>query len=390
MDIQLYLEPLSQHYDTVPYGAKSKTLGKSMTIYSAKGSFPDLDHIHIALIGVKEERWAIQNEGCANGVDVIRKYLYDLFLPSNKIKIADLGNIISGHTVNDTYFALSKVLAALMHQGILPVIIGGSQDLTFANYLAYESLGQIINIVQVDSSFDIGTTEDDMSSKTYLTKIITHKPNFLFNFTNIGYQSYFVDPNAVSLMQNLFFDVYRLGMVRSDLQEVEPMVRNADMLSFDVSAIRQSDAPGNGNASPNGFYGEEACQITRYAGISDKLTSIGFYEYNPLFDKNETTAHLIAQMIWYLIEGYCNRKNENPVKQKSDAQKYVVSTGDHHDIIFYKNKKSDRWWMEVPCPVNLKSKFERHYLVPCSYRDYEQACNLEVPNRWWQAYQKIM
>ena len=249
---------------------------------------------------------------------------------------------------------------------------------------------QTINIVAVDSSFDIGDGEKKLDSQSYLSKIILHKPNILFNFSNVGYQSYFVDQNSVELMDKLFFDTHRLGKIRKNMESVEPIVRNADLVSFDVSAIRQSDAPGNGNASPNGFYGEEACQITRYAGMSDKLTSIGFYEINPAFDANKQTVHLVAQMIWYFIDGFYSRKQDYPIVDKSEYTKYRVSIKDHeHEIIFYKSNKSDRWWMDVPYPINHQIKFERHHMVPCSYSDYETACNDELPDNWWQTYQKL-
>ena len=192
-------------------------------------------------------------------------------------------------------------------------------------------------------------------------------------------------------MKNLYFDVYRLGAVRENLEEVEPLVRNADMISVDVSAVRQSDAPGNGNASPNGFYGEEICKIIRYAGLSDKLSSIGFYEVNPRLDVNNQTAHLVAQMMWHFVDGYYNRKHDHPYKDKKDYVKYTVSIKDHKDqLIFYKSKKSDRWWMDVPVKNNYKNIYEKHHLVPCSYSDYETACKDDVPDRWWQAYQKLM
>ena len=185
-------------------------------------------------------------------------FLQSFSVNNSNIRIADLGNIKRGFEINDTYFAVKSVVAELIQNKIIPVIIGGGQDLTFANYQAYESLGQIINIVQIDSSFDLGESEEENSSRSYVSKIITHQPNYLFNFTNIGYQTYFVDQDAIDLMKNLFFDTYRLGIVRADLEEVEPIVRNADMVSVDISAVRQSDAPGNGNSTPNGFYGEEA------------------------------------------------------------------------------------------------------------------------------------
>jgi hypothetical protein len=249
---------------------------------------------------------------------------------------------------------------------------------------------QTINIVSVDSSFDIGDGDKELNSQSYLSKIILHKPNLLFNYSNVGYQTYFVEQNAVGLMDKLYFDAHRLGQVRKNMENVEPIVRNADVLSFDISAIRQSDAPGNGNASPNGFYGEEACQICRYAGMSDKLSSIGIYEINPAFDNNKQTAHLASQMIWYFIDGFYNRKQDYPIVDKSEYTKYRVSITNHeHEIIFYKSNKSDRWWMDVPYPVNHQIKFERHHMVPCSYSDYETACSDEMPDKWWQTFQKL-
>ena len=391
MDIEIYFKPI--HLTGYEYAEKShrRRLGDVVKSYNTASGFPDLDNIDIAIFGINEDRNAINNEGCASAPDIIRKKLYKLFEGGNKTKIADLGNIKKGNTINDTYFAVTSVVSELLKNDIIPVLIGGSHDLTYANYQAYESLEQVINIVAVDSVFDLGKSEEDFNSQSYLSKIILHQPNYLFNYTNIGYQTYLIDQEAIGLMKNLFFDIYRLGNVRANIEEVEPIVRNADLVTFDISAIRQSDAPANGNASPNGFYGEEVCQIARYAGMSDKLTSIGFYEVNPKLDRQEQTLHLVAQMIWYFIDGFYNRKHDFPLKEKENYIKYLVSIKDHKDeIVFYKSKKSDRWWMEIPIKTNMKPKYERHYLVPCSYQDYQTACKDDIPDRWWQAYQKLI
>lgn len=364
--------------------------GKIINAYLKDGDFPSLENVQLAIIGVEEDRKALNNEGCGLAADYVRENFYKLFQGSYSTKIVDLGNIKKGNSIDDSYFAVTDVLTQLLKKNIVPIIIGGSQDLTYCNYLAYQKMEQTINIVAVDSSFDIGEGDKTLDSQSYLSKIILHKPNILFNFSNIGYQSYFVDQNSVELMNKLFFDAHRLGKVRKKMEDVEPIVRNADLLSFDISAVRQSDAPGNGNASPNGFYGEEACQITRYAGMSDKLSSIGFYEINPAFDTNKQTAHLVAQMIWYFIDGFYNRKQDYPIVDKSEYTKYRVSIKDHdHEVVFYKSNKSDRWWMDVPYPVNHQIKFERHHMVPCSYSDYETACTDELPDSWWQTYQKL-
>ncbi len=388
MDISIFFKPLdASRFDT--YQDQKTVMGNAVKKFLDPEKFPDLTGCHIAFIGCEEDRGSVRNDGCAKAPDIIREKYYQLKKAQHPYQVVDLGNIRLGESLKDTYAALSTIMIELIKDGILPVILGGSQDLTYAQYLAYQQLEETVNIVSVDAKFDLGSTEEEIRSSTYLGKIILHEPNFLFNFSNIGYQTYFVGNDQVELMDKLFFDAYRLGQVRKDMEEVEPIVRNADILSFDMTSIRQSDAPGNGNASPNGFYGEEACQIIRYAGLSDKLTSIGFYEANPLFDNHDQTSHLIAQMIWYFIDGYYNRKKDMPVSNKAGFVKYRVALKkSEQEIIFYKSEKSSRWWMEVPFP-NSKVKYHRHHLVPCSYKDYETACRDEMPERWWQAFQKI-
>lgn len=391
MDISLYFEPLELPDFNFKSEEVSHKLGDLIRSYVDKDSFPEYGDVDMAIIGVKEDRKSVDNEGCAHAPDYVRTELYKLFRGDYSPRIADLGNIKQGHSIEDTYFALSSAISELIKNKTIPIIIGGSQDLTYANYLAYESLGQVINVVAVDSMFDLGKNEDELDSRTYLNKIILHQPNFLFNYTNVGYQSYYVDPGSINLMKNLYFDVYRLGNIRENMEEIEPLARNADMFTVDISAVRQSDAPGNNNAGPNGFYGEEMCRIMRYAGLSDKLSSIGFYEVNPQFDRGNKTARLVSQMIWYFIEGYYNRLHDHPYQDKNEYVKYTVSIKEHKDqLVFYKSKKSDRWWMDVPVKKHYKNVYERHHLVPCSYNDYEVACKDDVPDRWWQAYQKLM
>ena len=391
MDISVYFEPVESVNNGYGKRDHKKRMGDEITAFREGGPFPSLENIDIAIIGVKEDRRAVSNAGSGEGPAAIREKFYNLFEGPYDTRIADLGNIISGNTVDDTYYALCNVCSELLKSNVVPIILGGSQDLTYANYLAYENLGQTINMFCLDPLFDLGSADKEINSRSYLSKIILHQPNFLFNYTNAGYQTYLVDKEAIVLMEKLYFDTYRLGVVRSNIEEVEPMIRNADLFSFDISSVRYSDAPGNGNCSPNGFYSEEACQIIRYAGLSDKLTSIGFYEYNPLYDNNGQTAMMVAQMIWYFIDGFYNRKKDYPAKDKEGFIKYHVTFKDQSEtIVFYKSKKSDRWWMEVPLQTELKNKYERHYLVPCSYNDYKTALNEDIPERWWLTFKKFM
>jgi formiminoglutamase len=387
-DISSFFSPVDVSV-LIPEELNALQLGSIFTIYKEGEDFPELENAEIAIIGIAESRNSVNNEGSMYASNAVRKYLYKLFSGEFNAKVLDLGDIKAGHSTEDTYYAVRTTVDALIRKNIIPIMIGGSQDLSYPQFLGYKDLEQTINIVSIDSMFDIGDPEADITSNSYLGKIILHQPNYLFNFSNVGYQTYLVDPHSLKMMERLFFDVYRLGHVRDKIEDAEPIIRQADMITFDITAIKNSDAPAHPNASPNGFYSEEACQMMRYAGMSDKLSSIGFYELNPEYDINGKTAHLLAQMIWCFLDGFYSRKNDFPSRSNADYLRFHVVLEDKYDINFYKSKKSDRWWMEIPYPSHKDLKFERHTLIPCSPKDYDMAMNNEIPDRWWQTYQKL-
>lgn len=392
MSLSDFFSPINPEGFSPKQGYLTSQLGLKAVFYAE--SFPDLTEktFDIAVFGVKDDRGSENNDGCALAPDYFREQFYSLNEGAFESKIVDLGNIIAGEQITDTYFAIKTVIAELIKLDILPIIIGGGQDLTYAQYMAYESLEQKVDLVVVDSKFDIDEDENEgiaTTSNAYLSKIFLHQPNYLFNYSNIGYQTYYVSQDSLRVMNKLYFDVHRLGEFLGDITTAEPIIRNANMISFDMGAIRSADACANVNAGPNGFYGEDACRITRYAGMSDKLTSIGFYEFNPVFDKNGQTAMLLAQMVWYFIDGFYNRKQDLPLVPKSQYMVYRTSLKDGTgEMIFVKSKRSDRWWMQVPYPTGI-SKNERYHLVPCRYDDYNTAVNGEMPDLWWRTFQKL-
>ncbi len=390
MNLKDFFSPIDIASITPKHGFYTSHMAANMQIYVS--DFPDLEETDIAIIAIAEDRQSFDNQGCALGSTYIREKFYTLSQGNFTMRLADLGTIIQGATVRDTYVALYTIVDELIRNNIVPIIIGGSQDLTYAQYLGYQQLDKKVNLLVIDSHLDIDDVEDDAeaTSISYLNKIITHEKGNLFNFCNLGYQTYFVDQKILSILEKLYFDAYRLGEITDDITKAEPLIRDADMISFDISSIRSSEANGHANASPNGFYGDQACRLTRYAGMSDKLSSIGFYEYNPAYDNQKQTAFLIAQMIWYFIEGYYNRKNDLPQDSKREFTKYRTTIKNtDHELVFFKSRKTDRWWMQIPYPSN-KSKNERFHLVPCTYADYQLAVNSEMPDRWWKTYQKLI
>jgi arginase family enzyme len=297
--------------------------------------------------------------------------------------IADLGTILAGNSLEDTYFALRKVTADLIKKKIIPIVIGGSQDLTFALYRAFDDLEQMVNLVSIDSKFDFGKENDVVSAESYLTKIIIEEPNNLFNYCNIGYQTYYNSQEEIDLIEKLFFDSYRLGEISNDIALAEPIFRDADLVSLDLSSVKSSDSGNFMSFVPNGFNGKEICSLARYAGISDKVSVFGVFNHN----NSAQESVLIAQIIWYFIEGFHYRSHEYPFGSRENYIKYSVPL-EEEVLVFHKSDKTDRWWIEIPFISNGNNKLSRNALLPCSYDEYLAACNQELPERWWKAQRK--
>ena len=351
--------------------------------------FPDWQNSDIAIIGIVEERGSKLNKGIEKGADEVRKKLYHLKKGTGDYKVVDLGNLRCGVSLEDSYLRLKEVCEQLLQNNVLPIILGGSHDMDYGQFLAYESTNNLISVLNVDSSVDMYGSNEFGANKHHIHKILVHEPNIVFHYSHLAYQSYLNDPETISVLEKLYFETYRIGQIRENIEEIEPVIRNADMLTFDISAIRQSDAPGNINAQPFGLSGEEACQICWYAGLNAKLSSVGFYEYNPNEDNKNQTAGVIATMIWYFVEGYYLRKDEFNL-QDPRYVKYIVSLQeDPHKLVFYKNNQTEKWWMEVPFPSN-KTQYIRNSIVPCSYSDYQLANNGEIPNRYILTHAKLI
>jgi arginase family enzyme len=391
--LSVFFSPISIAGFAPEHGFLSSQLGNLIQAYET--DFPSWEadkQPQLAIVGVEEDRGSMNNNGTDKAPDAVRKHLYALYQGDYKMNIVDLGNIKAGNTIQDTYIALKSVVEELVKENILPIIIGGGQDLTYAQYLGYQNLERKIELAIIDARFDLDEENAEnvsLNSRSYVNHIILHQPDYLFNLNAIAYQTYLVSKESINMYDKLFFNATRVGMIAGKMDQSEPLIRAADLISFDIGAIRASEAPGNANAMPNGLFGDEACQLARYAGMSDKCSSIGFYEFNPTFDPMEQTAMLVSQMIWCFIDGYYNRKQDTPLYPKSSYIIYRTTLeNEEHELVFVKSKKSDRWWIQVPY-FGSKSVNERYYLVPCRYEDYQLAVSGEMPDLWWKTHQKL-
>ncbi len=381
MDLLHYFDPVDFEKFVCPAWATQKhTLGYLLQKNQEKLKPGKAD---LLILGVPEDR----NSGilgAGKAPDEIRRHLYNLNRIGTRFKILDLGNLKLGNTANDSYFALRDICEYFIENKQTVCILGGSQDLTFGITKAFD--GRLFNMVTVDPKLDFKKGVKSINSENYLSLIFEKQKN-MYAYTALAYQNYFVDQTDIDSINNLHYEVKRLGQVRYDLTSVEPVLRDANVFSFDINAIRYMDAPGQAMASPNGLYSEEACQIARYAGVSDILQIAGFFNLMPDNDLSSSSSNLAAQIVWHFIEGFYNRKPEDPTEDTDDFNHFVVDMADVSvALTFFQSRVTGRWWMEIADSEKHNGRF---YVVPCDEDDYKKASQGDIPDRWWKNIRKM-
>ncbi|MGJ8685619.1 MAG: formimidoylglutamase [Nonlabens sp.] len=379
-----FLKPVNDAAQAHAMLQPQHSIGNVIKIHTSHTGLPQLDGVQMVLIGVLENRHDENALLQIQNVDPVRKQFYELFPGNWALNIVDLGDIHPGDTVEDTYYVLKQLTSHLLIKNIIPIYLGGSQDLMYPIYRAFDDIQHMINVVNVDCRFDVGDIEAPISSRSYVGKMVTEQPYNLFNYSNLGFQTYFNSQDEIELLERMFFDATRLGMLDDDIKQAEPVMRDADVVGVDIAVVKAGDSA-FAKANPNGLNGKQICSLSRYAGISDRTKVFGIFEI-PV-EPSITGSQLIAEMMWYFIEGYNYRAGEHPVNVKNGFLKYNVPI--ENDVLtFYKSSATGRWWIELPFISNVNNKLKQHTLLPCTRKDYELACDQNIPERWLKARRK--
>ncbi|MFO7619718.1 MAG: arginase family protein [Bacteroidales bacterium] len=385
-DLKNYLDPVSIEPPVYNHLPPQAGFPHNITVHTENSALNDIGNYRIALLGVPEGRNS-PDQGTAKAPDLIREQLYALAKIPGKSRIIDLGNMKQGVTFNDTLAGLSDVLSVLLSENVFPVLIGGSSSVIPAIDRSLSAVKTKYTLVAVDPRIDYSSEKTGPGSYSYLNTLFHNDRSAIGHYINIGYQTYLNDQQVINRFNRQQAELFRIGDVRQAIHLTEPLFRDSDLALFDISAVRQSDAPGTTLPSPNGFYGEEICLLARYAGISDTLKLFGLFDVNPLYDERFRTTGLAAQVIWFFLEGFAQKQYETPLLDDSATgrfTRYHVSVADmNEDLIFVKSTLTERWWIE------LNSENSGKLYVACSHEDYLKANRSEVPDRWVKASNRL-
>ena len=375
MNLALFFDPLAD--DELP--ASPTALAAYATRFTE--SFPDWRGADLALLGLDEWRGSSAGAPPAgyHGANRVRERFYQLQKGTGALRLVDLGNLRPGLTLEDTYQRLREIVAALLDASTVPVLLGGSHDLDYGQFLAYETQDRPVSFAIVDARPDMAEPGPGTAPEaSHLRRLLVHEPNFVFSLAHLGHQQYLTPPEVLVALEKMHFDTMSVGAIRTDRRQAEPLVRQSDFLSVDLAALRWTDAPGYAPANPFGLSNDDATQLCWYAGHSEQLSSLGLFGYRPEHDPYGLAAATLATMLWYFVEGFYHRRPETGFGTFRFLTYTVVLPGNPDKLVFYKSRRAEKWWMEVESLGDSAVK----RVVPCSYEDYLHASQGDLPERW--------
>jgi hypothetical protein len=319
-------------------------------------------------------------------VEVAKKTREQLFSTSwafGKLVVRDLGDLRK--TTPDFVIPL---LRELHTAGITPILIGASPKAFTAQYLAFAELNRQVSLLSIDRTIRLNPVGE---GKEALDNAVHNKGRRKFHLTHIGAQQHLTDPAIFDLFNAQAFEAVSLGPARGDTSALEPLLRDADLVGLDISAINYNEAPARAGLHPSGFSLQEASQLAYYAGNSDKLSSFGLYGLDATAGSGrdtKLTAAAYAQLIWYFLQGFSRRQGDFPASSKGMTE-YVVDIDDFDKLTFWRSPRSNRWWVQVP--AESRKGEDRHRLVPCRYEDYLEASGQQnLPDRLLAAFRRYL
>ncbi len=314
----------------------------------------------IVLIFCSDYRGLKNGEAEILDFKTIRKELYRLSKLDFEIPVCDLGDLISGKSHQDSHYVLQEVLSMCHYKNAIPVIIGGSNDLSFSLFSALNFHQKNLNYTQISNIISLSNEGDEITEKNFLSKIFSSKNFSIKNYHHLGYQKHLNELDSVKLMKEVEFEVIRLSEMMNSTEKTEPFFRRADLVTLNCDAVESFGDGFSVNPQVNGLNKREICSYMKETGLSENLKSVGIFNFNA--NSQEFLNHqLLAQMIWYLIEGI-NIQKSHPKERQYETFWIMI---DDNSYAFKRDTFTNLWYFgedEKP-----------EHLIPCSRLEYEEA-----------------
>jgi formiminoglutamase len=253
--------------------------------------------------------------GASAGPDALRRALYNLTPdPDNKPFEAvlrhtrDLGNLEVEADLEDGQRALGDVLAPLLDRGVFAIVLGGGHETSYGHFLGYARRQASVDVLNWDAHTDVRELKDNRGhSGSPFRQMIEDPSGCCRRYTVAGLQPHLVARAHLEFVQQHGRAIWRDEVTTEVIHDIYRETRKPTLVSFDLDAIRQSEAPGVSAPTAGGLGSELWLDSAYQAGRSSAVSSADVVELNPEVDQDDQTARLAAITVWRMLRGLADR-----------------------------------------------------------------------------------
>ena len=313
----------------------------------------------IALIFCNEYRGAAMHNEHFDSQQ-LREAFYNLGEFANPCQIIDLGDMRLGRFPVDSHVALSEILTYCFQKQVLPIVIGGSQDLSYFMIKALAQYNHKINYANISPILNLEEDDEVIDHKNYLYKILSDLDLKVAKYSHFGFQQHLNSLKDLAMAHNAGATVSRLADMTQNTNDIEPYFRHAHAMSLNADALESKHGILSVRPQVNGLNHREICQYAKLIGLSPYLQCFGFFNI-ALNRLNQCNTQLMAQILWYFIDGVSIRLS-HPSAQNTET--FVVMLDDEH-YTFQRDIFKNQWY--------FGEDDDLAQCLPCSQQDYLMA-----------------
>jgi formiminoglutamase len=253
--------------------------------------------------------------GAAEGPRALRAALYRLTPDSREPRLEallrrtrDLGDLDVTGDLEIDQRNLGQLLAPHLDRGALVIVLGGGHETSYGHFLGYVTARRTVDILNWDAHADVRELKNGSGhSGSPFRQAIEDASGACRRYVVAGVEPHLVSRDHLDYVQQHGGVIWRDGLDRAAIDSIYGSMGSPTMVSFDLDALNQGEAPGVSAPNAAGLTSELWLAAAYAAGRSRSVTSVDVVELNPRVDRDDQTARLAALTVWWLLRGCAER-----------------------------------------------------------------------------------
>jgi len=254
--------------------------------------------------------------GAALAPAEIRRWLRR-FTPDARARVAflallesteDRGDLTTGDDLEADQARLGEAVGGVLATGAFPIVLGGGHETGYGHFLGYVAAGRAVSILNWDAHPDVRPLRDGLGhSGSPFRQALLHPSGLCRGYRVAGLLPHSTAASHLDFVNAHGGHLWRDQLDPTRVRGLYAAARSPTMVTFDIDAVDQSQAPGVSAPATNGISTPLWLLAAHAAGRSTRVTSCDLVEVSPPHDRDGQTARLAALTVYELLRGLAAR-----------------------------------------------------------------------------------